>query len=86
MEQAFSDPELEAVLAVGTKAQTHVASTVIGNYKECQIHGEVNLSEHVACFVINEQWKNGQYRDAVERMGKKHGVPVFWMDEVSIKY
>eukprot|EP00656_Telonema_subtile_P047328 TRINITY_DN5428_c0_g1_i12.p1 TRINITY_DN5428_c0_g1~~TRINITY_DN5428_c0_g1_i12.p1 ORF type:complete len:423 (-),score=168.29 TRINITY_DN5428_c0_g1_i12:149-1417(-) len=79
--QEFSDPELEAVLSVGTGTQNYVASSVIAQYKECQIHGEVALNNDVAAFVINSKHR-GKYTDKLEKLSQTHGVPVMWMDEV----
>lgn len=79
--QEFSDPELEAVLSVGTGTQNYVASSVIAQYKECQIHGEVALGNDVAAFVINSKHR-GKYTAKLEQLSKTHNVPVLWMDEV----
>ncbi len=81
--QEFSDPELEAVLSVGTGTQNYVASSVIAQYKECQIHGEVALNNDVAAFVINSKHR-GKYTDKLEKLSQTHGVPVMWMDEVGV--
>ena len=44
---SYSDAELRSVMDVATGAASWRPSSCISNYKEIQIHGEVNLSEHV---------------------------------------
>eukprot|EP00658_Telonema_sp_P-2_P033538 TRINITY_DN24596_c0_g1_i1.p1 TRINITY_DN24596_c0_g1~~TRINITY_DN24596_c0_g1_i1.p1 ORF type:complete len:406 (+),score=101.50 TRINITY_DN24596_c0_g1_i1:249-1466(+) len=80
---AFSDPELEAVMQVGNKVQNYVASSVISQYKECQIHGEVALGNDVAAFVIHGDYHgNVDMGKKLEKLGKTHNVPILWMDQV----
>lgn len=81
--QGFTDSELEACISVGTGVQNYADSTIISTYKECQIHGEVNLAKDVAAFVINSDFKHDcSMLKKLEKLNAKHGVPVLWMDEV----
>jgi hypothetical protein len=83
----YNDKELQAAVDVAMNRKQHCNSNIISSYKEIQIHGPVNLSEHVEELVVNPQYRNkGSMIGLLKRIGKKHGFRVIWMDDRSPIY
>lgn len=86
----YSDMELREVARVASAPEgsedrigdsTHLDSY---NYKEAQIHGEIDLKKHVLRLVANERHKApgaeyGLYQ--TQALCRKHGWELVWMDE-----
>ena len=80
----YSDAELKAVMDVATGKASWRPSEVIGVYKEIQVHGEVNLSQHVDCLVVNQCHKeNEEIETLLAKFHERHNVPIVWMAETA---
>jgi len=59
-------------------------SMLIGDYKEAQLHGEVDLKKHVKRLVVNERHHtaDADFGEArVRALCHKHGWELVWMDD-----
>ncbi|KAJ4456969.1 putative radical SAM protein [Paratrimastix pyriformis] len=65
-------PELEAVLDVANKKRVFAASTLFGQYKEVQVHGEIQFGRDVAAIVVDSNVTPAQRRAAEEFAHKNH--------------
>ncbi|KAJ3443705.1 hypothetical protein M0812_09549 [Anaeramoeba flamelloides] len=73
----FSEKELKAIVEVGTGRATWKNSSLIANYKECQIHGPVKLSENIKVIAFPENLKS-KFSKKVHQFAKINNCAVRW--------
>eukprot|EP00933_Yihiella_yeosuensis_P047204 TRINITY_DN42925_c0_g1_i1.p1 TRINITY_DN42925_c0_g1~~TRINITY_DN42925_c0_g1_i1.p1 ORF type:complete len:581 (-),score=134.57 TRINITY_DN42925_c0_g1_i1:196-1938(-) len=81
----YSDKEIIETIRVADKGAEKVgdSASVIeswGKYKECQIHGEIDLKKHVDRLVVNERHR--KQADWIESICKNNGWTLTWMDDM----
>jgi hypothetical protein len=80
---SFNDLELGAALDVALNNQKYHNSSVIGTYKEIQIHGPVKLDEHVEALVVHPKHrKNTGLIANLTKLCDKNKFPLLWMDKI----
>lgn len=53
----YTDAELRAVMDVATQRAPWRPSTVISQYKEFQLHGELRFADHIQTLVVHPMWQ-----------------------------
>ena len=77
----YTKEELSAILSVASKKKPYLNSDVIRQYKEVQIHGPVELSEHVECVVVNKRHKEDtRVKEQLAEFIDKNKCNMIWMD------
>ena len=76
----YTNSELEAILKVATKKVPYQSSDVIQQYKEVQIHGPIEFSEHLECVVANQRHKSDtNTTELLEHFTTKNKCNMIWM-------
>lgn len=70
---------IAAALAVQDR---HPPEGVMGTFQKIQVHGPIELSQHVVRLVVHSSLRNdSEMVKQLQVFGEKFGVPVVWMDE-----
>lgn len=80
----YNDLEFESTMKVALGKSLYEDSKIISVYKEIQIHGKVNLKDHVEAIVMNPRYKksNNGIIKGIEKVAKDNGCKLIWMDEL----
>jgi hypothetical protein len=82
--EKYNDKELKSIMQVALGHQTFKKQRgIITSYKEVQIHGDVNLREHVELMVVNPKYrsKKSQFPSVFEKFSAYYNLPMIWMDK-----
>jgi len=80
----YTDAELKEVIRVATSPEPTLGdSCVVGflQYKEAQIHGEVDFSKHVDRLVADDRHKDGYLQFFLKDACARHGIKLSWISE-----
>ena len=76
----YTNSELTAILKVATKKSPYLSSDIIQQYKEVQIHGPIELAEHLECIVVNPRHKSDpKTKELLENFIAKNKCNMIWM-------
>lgn len=80
----YTDAELKEVVKVASGGEAVVGdSTVITHleYKEAQIHGEIDFTKHIDMLVVHDRHRNGYIPIFLREVCDKHGWNLSWISE-----